>query len=189
MDAYRASQVDLGTLTIRQTSRQLILYHPSSHALSVQPHSSGSTAGPSRPPQPLLLPYHQEGPVNQLEFEQVCPTCSQFLPSARPASPLRTPKGELRTRGYFQILEDAHEMSRPPSPSMSRRRFERTPTPGLVDDSEDLLDEMHLPAKGYYQEYFREEKKLGMGAEGSVFLATHVISGNVLGMSVLEGTK
>jgi hypothetical protein len=72
---------------------------------------------------------------------------------------------------------------------MSRRRFERTPTPGLVDQDEDLLDEMHLPAKGYYQEYFKEEKKLGMGAEGSVFLATHVISGNVLGMSVLEGTK
>jgi len=87
----------------------------------------------------------------------------------------------MRTRGYFQILEDAHEMSRPPSPSMSRRRFERTPTPGL--DEDDVLDEMQLPAKGYYQEYFREEKKLGMGAEGSVFLATHIISGNVLGMS------
>jgi hypothetical protein len=86
----------------------------------------------------------------------------------------------MRTRGYFQILEDAHEMSRPPSPSISSRRFERTPTPASeVDD--DMLDEMHLPAKGYYGEYFREEKKLGMGAEGSVFLATHVISGNVLG--------
>jgi len=64
---------------------------------------------------------------------------------------------------------------------MSRRRFERTPTPGL--DEDDVLDEMQLPAKGYYQEYFREEKKLGMGAEGSVFLATHIISGNVLGVS------
>jgi hypothetical protein len=66
---------------------------------------------------------------------------------------------------------------------MSRKGFERSPTPagmgvGLDDD---ILDEMHLPAKGYYQEYFREEKKLGMGAEGSVFLATHIISGNVLG--------
>jgi hypothetical protein len=87
----------------------------------------------------------------------------------------------MRTRGYFQILEDAHEMSRPPSPSLSRR-YERTPTPAQEDD--DVLDEMHLPAKGYYGEYFREERKLGMGAEGSVFLATHIISGNVLGMSL-----
>jgi hypothetical protein len=62
------------------------------------------------------------------------------------------------------------------------RRFERTPTPAQEDD--DVLDEMHLPAKGYYREYFREERKLGMGAEGSVFLATHIISGNVLGMSL-----
>ena len=170
-----------GKLTIRQTSRQLILYHPSSHALSVQPHASTTIAGPSRPSQPLLLPYSQNEPVTQLEYERICPTCSQPLPTAQPASPLRTPTGEMRTRGYFQILEDAHEMSRPPSPSMSRRRFERTPTPGLGED--DVLDEMQLPAKGYYQEYFREEKKLGMGAEGSVFLATHIISGNVLGMS------
>jgi hypothetical protein len=66
---------------------------------------------------------------------------------------------------------------------MSRRGFERSPTPARmsVGLDDDILDEMHLPAKGYYQEYFREEKKLGMGAEGSVFLATHIISGNVLG--------
>lgn len=38
-----------------------------------------------------------------------------------------------------------------------------------------------LPAKGYYERYFREEARLGMGAEGSVYLATHVIGENVLG--------
>ena len=167
-----------------QTSNQLILYHPSSHALSVQPHTSLSIAGPSRPTQPLLLPYTPPTTDDEATIESICPTCSQALPphtAQAPPSPsaLRTPRGEMRTRGYFQILEDAHEMSRPPSPSMSRR-FERTPTPAQEDD--DLLDEMHLPAKGYYGEYFREERKLGMGAEGSVFLATHIISGNVLGM-------
>jgi hypothetical protein len=36
--------------------------------------------------------------------------------------------------------------------------------------------------KGYYERYFREECRLGIGAEGSVFLATHIIGGNVLGM-------
>jgi len=34
---------------------------------------------------------------------------------------------------------------------------------------------------GYYKRFFREEKRLGIGAEGSVYLATHIIGGNVLG--------
>lgn len=96
-------------------------------------------------------------------------------------------------RGYFQILEEAHEGSRPPTPSpgSSRRGRSgtRTPTPGSglgpgggVED-DDILDEGELPAKGYYERYFREERKLGMGAEGSVYLATHIIGGNVLGES------
>lgn len=48
-------------------------------------------------------------------------------------------------------------------------------------EDEDTLDEGDIPAKGYYDRYFREEGRLGMGAEGSVFLATHIIGGNVLG--------
>jgi hypothetical protein len=50
-----------------------------------------------------------------------------------------------------------------------------------VGEVDDMMDERDLPAKGYYERYFREEKKLGMGAEGSVYLATHIIGGNVLG--------
>lgn len=94
-------------------------------------------------------------------------------------------------RSYFQILEEAHEGSRPPSPSLSSgrrgRSGTRTPTPGVGlgggvdDDNDDMMDEGELPAKGYYERYFREEKRLGMGAEGSVYLATHIIGGSVLG--------
>jgi hypothetical protein len=69
-------------------------------------------------------------------------------------------------RGYFQILEQAHEGSRPPSPR-----------PREAKEEEDV------PARGYYERFFREEGRLGMGAEGSVYLATHVIGENVLGMS------
>jgi len=46
---------------------------------------------------------------------------------------------------------------------------------------DDGLEE--VPAKGYYERYFREECRLGMGAEGSVYLATHIIGGSVLGES------
>jgi hypothetical protein len=45
-----------------------------------------------------------------------------------------------------------------------------------------------VSGKGYYERYFREECQLGMGAEGSVYLATHVIGGNVLGeYLILQG--
>ena len=81
----------------------------------------------------------------------------------------------LGKRGYFQILEQAHEGSRPPSPTLGSRT--RTPTPLLDDDEND-----DIPAKGYYERYFREECRLGMGAVGSVYLATHIIGGNVLGV-------
>ena len=92
-------------------------------------------------------------------------------------------------RGYFQILEEAHEGSRPPSPSPSRHGRSRsrsttpTQTPGRIEEDEDIIDEREIPAKGYYERYFREERRLGMGAEGSVYLATHIIGGNVLGES------
>lgn len=91
----------------------------------------------------------------------------------------------MRTRGYFQILEDAHEGSMPPSPSPSSRGTPRAATPTGIGD--DMLEGQELPGTGYYERYFREEGKLGMGAEGSVFLATHIIEGNVLGKSKLVG--
>lgn len=52
------------------------------------------------------------------------------------------------------------------------------------EEQQDLRNEVdeELPARGYYQRFFREEKRLGIGAEGSVYLATHVIGGNVLGV-------
>ena len=42
-------------------------------------------------------------------------------------------------------------------------------------------EEVDVHAKGYYDRFFREECRLGIGAEGSVYLATHIIGGNVLG--------
>lgn len=113
----------------------------------------------------------------------------------KPAIGIDTARRGEGGRGYFQILEEAHEGSRPPSPTPSRRDRSRTPTAApsylptpsfgaAVGEDDDMMDERDLPAKGYYERYFREEKKLGMGAEGSVYLATHIIGGNVLGQSI-----
>ena len=109
----------------------------------------------------------------------ICPECHQPLPISSPlrARDLPDIESELRTGpSYFRILERAHEGSRPASPTPSRRF--RSPTPA------DLVHELEaedVPAKGYYERFFREEGRLGIGAEGSVYLATHVIGGNVLG--------
>ena len=91
--------------------------------------------------------------------------------------PLREEESSgLGQRGYFHVLERAHEGSRPSSPGPRTT----TPTSAAEDASLD-----GVPAKGYYERYFKEERRLGMGAEGSVYLATHIISGNVLGKELL----
>ncbi|WWC87201.1 uncharacterized protein L201_002087 [Kwoniella dendrophila CBS 6074] len=189
---------------IGQTSNQLILYHPPSHALQVQPHPQSpflrsiSDIGPSRRPLRLLndpSALNSEIPIESITTVPHCPYCSQPLPSANSTDQeAQSPRfnqddrsqGDVRARSlardkYFRILEQAHEGSRPPSPTPStpRKRFQ---TPLMEqDDDDDNLDEADFPARGYYDRYFKEESKLGMGAEGSVFLATHVIGGNVLG--------
>lgn len=188
MRAFAKGQV----LTSRQTSNQLILYHPPSHALSVQSHAPlpTPTAGPSRPRQPLLLAYDPPTPT---PLVQLCPYCSQALPSdsvplsrddstADIAALSRTP--------YFRVLERAHEGSMPPSPRL--RNVSVAPSMESDEDGDQdggqeggtglgEDDGGSLPSKGYYERFFREERRLGMGAEGTVFLATHVIGGNVLG--------
>ncbi|OCF41815.1 IKS protein kinase [Kwoniella heveanensis CBS 569] len=210
---------------IGQTSNQLILYHPPSHALQVRPHPSSqgfsSLAGPSRPrAQSFSTPDSRlrilsSPPIESITTTPHCPYCSQPLPTdhsfttpvdtdfdteRNPAEAvfkdddINVPAGSQRR--YFRILEQAHEGSRPPSPtpSIPRRRFQTPSVSGeeeeeqerhgrraQTEEDDDELDEADFPAKGYYDRFFREEKKLGMGAEGSVFLATHVIGGNVLG--------
>lgn len=194
----------------RQTSNQLILYHPPSHALSVQPHSE-LIAGPSRPTQrPLLLPsssdsnsgrFLPDSSTETISTEGLCPYCSQPLPIDPLASAAGTRNGSanvnIRRIPYFQILEQAHEGSRPPSPRFREETLSGSSTPARERDrdrdrernkrgnsvrSQDERDrEEELPGKGYYARFFKEEGKLGMGAEGSVFLATHYIEGNILG--------
>ena len=48
-------------------------------------------------------------------------------------------------------------------------------------EEEEAAEEAEPSTKGYYERFFREEGRLGIGAEGSVYLATHIIGGNVLG--------
>ncbi|KAF8189776.1 kinase-like domain-containing protein [Mycena galopus ATCC 62051] len=111
---------------IFHVSNQVVLYNPTSHALSIR-HSSNS------PP-----------------------------PRARQAS--------FRASNYFHLLAIANETtSRPstPPPSESQSRKNTFPAEAM--------------AQGYFKAFFQEECRLGMGANGSVYLCQHVLDGNPLG--------
>ncbi|KAL1408407.1 putative serine/threonine-protein kinase iks1 [Vanrija albida] len=80
-----------------------------------------------------------------------------------------------------------------PSPTLSRSwtpigetphqliRISRSESSSFRNPSRDDIDPSDLPAMGYYQRFFKENRRLGIGAEGSVYLATHIIGGSALG--------
>lgn len=124
-------------------SNQVVLYNPTSHALSIR-HSSNF---PQR-------------------FRPPCPYCKRQLPldfeldSAYDAHEHASPNLHSRASNYFQLLAIANETSsRPSTPPPSGRE---TPTQSTFP-AENM-------AEGYFKAFFTEECKLGMGAYGSVFL-------------------
>jgi len=146
-------------------NNQVVLYNPSSHALNIRPST------PRRQP---------------------CPYCKQPLPNdfvhnddnnydfdEEHDFSLRS-----RSRNYFKILaitnRTASESSNsvPSSRSASPRRISRSPSPD-PPPSESISEPNAFPpdsmAEGYFNAFFKEEWKLGMGANGSVFLCQHVL--------------
>jgi hypothetical protein len=135
---------------IFQVSNQVVLYNPTSHALSIRQSSNL----PQRPPRP-------------------CPYCKQPLPlDFERDTEYEDPTGSLgsddpamhtRASNYFQLLAIANEVSSRPN----------TPPP-IAESSQQSRNGRSIPietmAEGYFKAFFQEECKLGMGANGSVFL-------------------
>jgi hypothetical protein len=133
---------------IFQVSNQVVLYNPTSHALSIR-HSSNFPERP-RPP---------------------CPYCKRPLPPDFDPGSDMSEHGERldsgpaplsRASNYFQLLAIANETSSRPS----------TPPP-VVDGNRGRRNNAfpaEAMAEGYFQAFFQEECRLGMGANGSVFL-------------------
>ncbi|KAF8639011.1 hypothetical protein AX17_001790, partial [Amanita inopinata Kibby_2008] len=150
---------------ILQASNQVVLYNPTSHALSVD-HSTRFSRRRCHS----------------------CPYCKQALPrefnsglgdededAVSDVDDLDSDPAQFaRASNYFQLLELSNETSsRPSSPpppeSSSSRGNGRSAFPA------------EAMADGYFKAFFQEEYKLGMGANGSVFLCQHVLDGNPLG--------
>lgn len=130
---------------IFHASNQVVLYNPTSHALSV-------TKSP--------VPHHLVGSSS-------CPYCHRSLPSGFVGHGfaenihLRSNSGShTRASNYFQLLAAANQTSL------------RTPSPPLPSGSDSYHEAFprEAMAEGYFQAFFQEEYRLGMGANGSVYL-------------------
>ncbi|KAH9059610.1 kinase-like protein [Lactarius vividus] len=148
---------------ILHSSNQVVLYNPTSHALIIHPSSQSENR---------TVTLDQSVP-------HLCPYCSRPLPPGptdhdnvdEQNSPFThlshfEDVSEARASNYFHLLQVANESASPSSPS------------GLHGDNVFTPESM---AEGYFKAFFQEEARLGMGANGTVFLCQHVLNGNPLG--------
>lgn len=130
---------------IFHVSNQVVLYNPTSHALSIRQSN---------------------------RLRHPCPYCKQPLPRGFQGPELGgddvldsldsgDPAYHSRASDYFQLLAVANESSRPSTP----------PTiAGTSQGEQRSAFPAEVMAEGYFKAFFQEEYKLGMGANGSVYL-------------------
>lgn len=151
---------------ILHASNQVVLYNPTSHALTI--HRSSHSTTTLKQSVPPLCPYcsqplpERDGSVNAHEQDTIFTNLNRFEDVSGP-----------RASNYFQLLEVANDSaSRPPSPPLHSSQSvppsqadTRPPSParGNVFTPDTM-------AEGYFKAFFQEEARLGMGANGSVFL-------------------
>ena len=159
-------------LPILRASNQVVLYNPTSHALTIH-HSSQSTS--LKQSAPRLCPYcsqplqpssaEHDGAIHSHEQDSSFTNLNRFEDVSGP-----------RVSNYFQLLQVANDSaSRPPSPAFlstpsvppSQANTPPLSPTGLNSDSVFTPESM---AEGYFKAFFQEEARLGMGANGSVFL-------------------
>ncbi|KZT66570.1 kinase-like protein [Daedalea quercina L-15889] len=166
---------------ILHLSNQIVLYNPTSHALSIRKHrDTGSSlvyrhAGNRCPFCHRALPteVHPEQREEESDVESVLDLDIDDDPHIRPRS---------RAANYFQLLQIANDSASRPATGRSTRTIPIGSLDGTTDGTSKSgafsADKM---AEGYFKAFFKEEGRLGMGANGSVFLCQHMLDGNPLG--------
>jgi len=143
-------------------SNQVVLYNPSSHVLNIRP---------SLPRRPHACPYCKQPLPDDFVHDDDGYRFDEEYDSAL----------HSRSRNYFNILAIANQASSEPSSSVPPSR---SASPSLMSSvpetpSEPAPESNVFPpdsmAEGYFNAFFKEEWKLGMGANGSVFLCQHVL--------------
>ncbi|KIY47862.1 kinase-like protein [Fistulina hepatica ATCC 64428] len=147
---------------ILHAPNQIVLYNPTSHALTIRPST-------------------------ELLHRRLCPYCRRLLPLDF-RQPFDEEMGTLdedalsddemphaRAPDYFRLLAVANETySRPTTPPSI------APEDNGSGSNPPAFTSVNM-AQGYFEMFFEVECKLGMGANGSVFLCQHILDGNRLG--------
>ncbi|CAG8620906.1 10447_t:CDS:10, partial [Gigaspora margarita] len=105
-------------------------------------------------------------------------------------NPNQTPGSEFMHRNYFRLLENSENVLNGQStsafvqPPNSTQSF--SPYPSTSSFSEPIIEDISSLSEssfnqGYYRRFFIEERKLGRGSRGSVFLCKHVLDSVHLG--------
>jgi hypothetical protein len=136
---------------ILHSSNQVVLYNPKSHALSISHSASHLTI-----------------------HNNTCPFCKRVIPegfehdtSQGNAFDEADPTYHTRKPDYFQLLSIANESSPGPPPLTAHENSEQ------AEERTNGTPRAFPPntmAEGYFNRFFKEEYKLGMGANGSVYL-------------------
>ncbi|KAL1761403.1 kinase-like domain-containing protein [Schizophyllum commune] len=153
---------------ILQHDNQIVLYHPRSHALSIRP--SVDLAAQRCPYCRQELPEGFE-PLVQEHHDLEADEHERFV-SADGAEDGQT----ARAPNYFELLSIANaESTSSVGSALSDGDPEDEDEPGARVFPKEAM------AEGYFKTFFQEEEKLGMGANGSVYLCQHMLDGNPLG--------
>ncbi|PPR01919.1 hypothetical protein CVT24_001258 [Panaeolus cyanescens] len=209
LDTTSATGRDTQWQPILHASNQVVLYNPHSHALSITSSSTFSPAAvvPHRRRQQHHLdscPYCKQplppdflqGPLDEHDTDysgswddDLYGHSSAFTDSEDTDAEhgrFTDPAYESRASNYFQLLAIANETSSvtssPPHRDSSLEAGPSSPTDGTTNNNASAGYSGDRPmAEGYFKSFFQEEYKLGMGANGTVYLCQHVLDGNPLG--------
>jgi hypothetical protein len=147
--------------TIFHASNQVVLYNPTSHALSIRQSTTLPTAT-KRDTTPC--PYcKQDLPVGFVHPSRGTQEFNDDFNELMDFDTEEEPEILSREPNYFHLLaisnQSASRQSTPPRPSSSSSNGH-----GRSAFSADAM------AEGYFKAFFKEEIKLGQGANGSVYL-------------------
>ncbi|EPQ53519.1 kinase-like protein [Gloeophyllum trabeum ATCC 11539] len=166
---------------IFHASNQVVLYNPTSHALSIRkashvPHATNCPY--CNRPFPQSFQREEEDADDHVDISNDHAHVSNYFQllavsneaSFRPSSPpsLASPPSSQPS---------TQPSSRPESRNGARRRRSRSTS---RTTSQDGFGPAAM-AQGYFARFFKEECRLGMGANGTVYLCQHILDNNPLG--------
>ncbi|CAG8467270.1 8906_t:CDS:10 [Diversispora eburnea] len=146
-----------------QEAGQLVLYNTSNHRVSVR----------------RLPPSEVSETTQALSSPNACVLCRRPFDMS-PLSSNRPSEPDFMVRNYFRLLENSENSGSSTSSYQPFSSFgDFIPTTVIPEDPSTLSQSSFN--QGYYQRFFIEEKQLGKGFRGSVYLCKHVLDNVPLG--------